>query len=315
MGQCEACRGKRGLQWAWRCLCRVCGLGRSTCMALEEGCLHNAESESTPPRGPPASQQPVAQQPATRTAAQPPAAPRPAAQAPAAQPSAPQSSATPPPAAQPATAQQPSAQPPAADHAFAVRVVWGTDCASAPVRLVPRSALRSHSAPPSPVLPSLRDAPTEEKPLGVRSSTEEAWERRKEQLDRSDVQEQFVDCCVLGAHLRARTRFTLPDHQGEGCWWFCVRADGSQDFFVESSPAPWTQCQDLSGGLYWHNGVTEEFSDTLEAVSTQPPAAQPPAAQQPATPSPAAEPPASQQPAAQPPAAHQEKGPKEGPKQ
>ena len=121
--------------------------------------------------------------------------------------------------------------------------------------------------------------------MGVRSSTGEAWER-----------------------------FTLPDYQGGGCWWFCARVDGSEDFFVESAPAPWTQYQDLSGGLYWHNGVTEEFFDTIEAVAPQPLAAEP-AAQQPATSPPAAQPPASQQPAAQPPAAHQEEGPKEGPKQ
>ena len=207
MWRCEACHGgengRHGMQWAWRSFCRVCGavrpargaleadygLGRPACIALEDGCLHDAESAMSTPRGPPDLQSPAAQPPATQPVEQPPAAPLPAAQPPAAEqpaaqpsathppavfPPAAQRPATPPPAAQPPAAQQAGARPPAAGQAFTVQVVWGTDCANAPVRMVPRSALRPQSAPPAPAPPSGGGTPTEEKPLGVRSSTGEA---------------------------------------------------------------------------------------------------------------------------------------------
>merc|ERR1712007_40122 len=52
-------------------------------------------------------------------------------------------------------------------------------------------------------------------------------------------------------------QFALPENEGGGAWWWRMRPDGSEEFFLERDPGPWEKHTEASiGRNFWKNADT-----------------------------------------------------------
>lgn len=189
---------------------------------------------------------------------------------------------------------QPRVVPPRRDRQEAAKVVpprWrGTEAEAAasedrpPAKVAPVTQRETAAGKPDVPLPQVAEegvgpptassqaaAATQPQTFFIGEAEEEESVEAENLPTGADTKPQMEDACAagpveekppVGCSSSGSTiwqQFGLPQEQGGGSWWHCVRKDGQEDYFLESSPAPWAQFAEPGGRQYWWNGDTDEF--------------------------------------------------------